>query len=75
MQTYQTPYMDNTVVGYYGKDKVIVKREDGKLFFCEIPVNLISLGETIVPRDLTSINVLSDSQQEEIKKLYAEAEV
>lgn len=75
MNRYSIPYMDNTVVGYYGDDKVIVKQDDGALFYCEIPNNLIMLGETIAPRDLTSIAKLPPEQQEEIKKLYADCEV
>lgn len=38
--SFEEPYTDNEVVGYY-EDKLIVKREDGELFFCEIPENLI----------------------------------
>ena len=72
---YSKPHTDNTVVGYYGDDKVIVKQDDGALFYCEIPSNLIMLGETIAPRDLTSISKLPPEQQEEIKKLYADCEV
>lgn len=72
---YKTPYMDNTVVGYYGTDKIIVKQDDGLLFFCEVPENLIMIGETMSPRDLTSILELPLEEQEEIRKLYAECEV
>lgn len=72
---YETPYMDNTVVGYYGIDKVIVKQDDGALFFCDIPANLIMLGESMSPRDLTSISELPPDEQEEIKKQYADCEV
>lgn len=68
-------YPTNLVVGYYGNDKVIVKQDDGLLFFCEIPNNLILIGETIAPRDLTSISVLPVEEQEEIKKKYADCEV
>ncbi len=71
---YEQSYMDNTVVGYKG-DKVIVKQDDGELFFCEIPDNLIMLGETIAPRDLTSISELPIEEQEEIKKEFANCEV
>lgn len=72
---YETPYMDNTVVGYYGADKVIVKQEDGALFYCDIPANLIMLGETMSPGDLTSISELPYDEQEKIRKQYAECEV
>ena len=41
--SFEEPYTDNEVVGYY-EDKLIVKREDGELFFCEIPENLIERG-------------------------------
>jgi hypothetical protein len=71
---YDTPYMDNTVVGYHG-DKVIVKQDDGELFFCEVPNNLILLGETMLPRDLTSISALPIDEQKEIKEKYADSEV
>ncbi len=71
---YEQSYMDNTVVGYKG-DKVIVKQDDGELFFCEIPDNLIMLSETIAPRDLTSISELPIEEQEEIKKEFANCEV
>lgn len=74
-KAYAAQYMDNTVVGYYGSDKVIVKQDDGGLFFCDIPQNLILLGETISPWDLTSISELPLSEQLEIKKLYEEIEV
>lgn len=40
--SFEEPYTDNEVVGYY-EDKLIVKREDGELFFCEIPENLIEI--------------------------------
>lgn len=72
---YETPYMDNTVVGYYGTDKVIVKQDDGALFYCDIPENLIMLGESMSPRDLTSISKLPPDEQEEIRKQYADCEV
>lgn len=71
---FEDAYMDNTVVGYH-KDKVIVKRDDGELFFCEIPENLISLGETILPKDLTSISTLSLDEQKEIRNKYEKSEV
>lgn len=71
---YSKPYMDNTVVGYHG-DKVIVKQDDGALLFCKIPDNLIMLGETMAPRDLTSISVLPQNEQEEIRKKFADCEV
>ena len=71
---YSEPYMDNTVVGYHC-DKVIVKQDDGALFFCEIPNNLIMFGETMAPRDLTSINILPQNEQEEIRKKFANCEV
>ena len=61
---YETPYMDNTVVGFYGTDRVIVKQEDGALFYCDIPENL-----------LTSISELTPDEQEEIRKQYADCEV
>mgnify|MGYP003176863355 FL=1 len=72
--SFEEPYTDNEVVGYY-EDKLIVKREDGKLFFCEIPENLIEIGETISPKDLTSISELPYDVQKEIKNQYADWEV
>lgn len=72
---YDTPYMDNTVVGYYGIDRVIVKQDDGELFYCDIPANLIMLGESMAPRDLTSISELPTDEQEEIRKQFADCEV
>lgn len=71
---FEAAYMDNTVVGYHN-DKVIIKRDDGELFFCEIPDNLISLGETISPNDLTSISVLPYDEQEKIKNKFEKSEV
>ena len=71
---YKTPYMDNTVVGYHGS-KVIVKQDDGALFYCDIPNNLIMLGETMSPKDLTSISNLPLSEQEEIRDKFADCEV
>ncbi len=69
---YEQPYIDNIVVGYHN-DKVIVKQDDGALFFCEIPENLIMPGETMAPRDLTSISVLPADEQEEIRIKYADS--
>lgn len=74
MSIYDVLQIYNSVVGYYG-DKVIVKRDDGELFFCEIPNNLIMLGETIAPKDLTSISELPVKEQEEIKKMFEDCEV
>lgn len=68
-------YAINSVVGFYGDDKAIVKQDDGTLFYAEIPRNLIMIGETIHPRDLISLSLLSIEQQEEIKKQYADCEV
>ena len=72
---YETPYMDNTVVGYYGIDRVIVKQEDGALFYCDIPSNLIMLGESMSPSDLTSISELPPDEPEEIRRQFADCEV
>lgn len=69
--SFEEPYTDNEVVGYY-EDKLIVKREDGELFFCKIPENLIEIGETISPKDLTSISELPYDVQKEIKNQYAD---
>ena len=69
--SFEEPYTDNEVVGYY-EDKLIVKREDGELFFCEIPGNLIEIGETISQKDLTGISELTYNVQKEIKNQYAD---
>lgn len=68
-------YAINSVVGFYGDDKAIVKQDDGTLFYAEIPRNLIMIGETIHPRDLMSLSLLPIEQQKEIQKLYADCEV
>lgn len=64
--SFEEPYTDNEVVGYY-EDKLIVKREAGELFFCEIPENLIEIGETISPKDLTSISELPYNVQKKLR--------
>lgn len=64
----------NGVVGHdYGK--VIVKQDDGALFFCEMPDKLVGVGEAMNPSDLTSISELPAEQQEELKEKYKYTEV
>ena len=41
-------------------------------FFCEIPENLIEIGETISPKDLTSIAELPYDVQKKIINQYAD---
>lgn len=64
----------NGVVGY-DYDKVIVKQDDGALFFCEMPDKLVGVGEAMNPNDLTSISELPAEQQEELKEKYKYTEV
>lgn len=59
----------NSVVGFEF-NKVIVEQDDGSLFYCEMPERLVDIGETIDPRDLTSISELSEEQQKYIKDKY-----
>lgn len=67
-------YPCNTVVGYEN-DKVIVKQDDGLLFYADIPDNLIDLGETIAPDELTSIRELPKEEQDKIIAKYKDVEV
>ena len=55
--SFEEPYTDNEVVGYY-EDKLIVKRENKKKKFWKITKKLIEIGEPISPKDLTSISAL-----------------
>ena len=71
---YKTPYMTNSVIGNY-RGKIIIKQDDGQLFFCEMPNNLIMLGETLAPRDLTSISELPNVERSEIERLFSDTEV
>lgn len=59
----------NSVVGFEF-NKVIVEQDDGSLFYSEMPERLVDIGETIDPRDLTSISNLSEEQQKYIKNKY-----
>lgn len=64
----------NSVVGR-DFDKVIVKQDDGALFFCEMPDRLVTVGEAMNPADLTSISELPSTQQEYLKEKYKYTEV
>lgn len=68
------PYQCNTVVGYEN-DKIIVKQDDGLLFYAEMPDNLIDLGETIAPNELKSIRNLPQEEQDRIIAKYKDVEV
>ena len=64
----------NSVVGHdYGL--VIVKQDDGALFFCEMPEQLIGVGEAMNPSELISISNLPEEQQNELKEKYKHTEV
>lgn len=64
----------NSVVGHdYGL--VIVKQDDGALFFCEMPEQLIGVGEAMNPAELISISNLPEEQQNELKEKYKHTEV
>ena len=67
-------YTYNTVVGYEN-NKVIVKQDDGLLFFCEMPDNLIVFGETMDPRDLQSIKELPVEEQKYLIDKFKDVEV
>ena len=62
-------YEENEVVGYY-KDKVIVRTESDKLYYCEMPQDLLFLGETMHPDDLTPVEELTNDEQVEIYKKF-----
>ncbi len=62
-------YPDNTVVGYY-IDKAIVKAEDGTIYYCHMPKELVTLGETISPRDLLPLRMLPDAEARKINIMY-----
>lgn len=67
MEKFNKPIIDNEIVGYYNR-MYIIKREDGELFYCEMP-QVLSIGDIFLD-DLTSINELSPAQQSEIIALY-----
>ncbi|AFA47940.1 hypothetical protein [Acetobacterium woodii] len=63
--------IENEVIGYVA-GKAIIRDEDGRWFFLEIPEALVFPGEQIQSTDLTPLEVLPEIEQ---KLVLAEMEV
>lgn len=63
--------IENEIIGYVD-GKAIIRDEDGRWFFLEIPEALVLPGEQIQTADLTPLEVLPEIEQ---KQVLAEMEV
>jgi hypothetical protein len=63
--------IENEIIGYVD-GKAIIRDEDGRWFFLEIPEVLVLAGEQIQTVDLTPIEVLPEIEQ---KQILADMEV
>lgn len=63
--------IENEIIGYVD-GKAIIRDEDGRWFFLEIPEALVFSGEQIQTVDLTPLEVLPEIEQ---KQILAEMEV
>lgn len=59
---YQT---DNEVIGYVN-GKAIILDDNGNYFYVVMPEDLVTIGETILEDDLTSLDFLPALEQNEI---------
>lgn len=59
METLQN---DNMIIAYID-DKAIIEDEYGDLFFCLIPEEHITIGETMLEEDLTPLSDLPIAEQ------------
>lgn len=63
---------DNTIIAYID-GKAIVEDELGELYYCEMPEDFVTIGETMFEEDLTPISELSIMEQYNIRSQLAEA--
>lgn len=62
---------DNTIIAYID-GKAIVKNDDGELYYCEMPEDFVTIGETMFEADLTPVSELPIMQQYSIQTQLAE---
>lgn len=62
---------DNTIIAYID-DKAIVEDEEGELYYCDIPEDFVTIGETMFENDLTPLSELSIMEQYNIKSQLSE---
>lgn len=62
---------DNSIIAYID-GKAIVKDDDGELYYCEIPEEFITLGETMFAADLTPLSDLTIMEQYSIQSQLSE---
>jgi hypothetical protein len=62
---------DNTIIAYID-GKAIIEDEEGKLYYCDIPEDFVTIGETMFENDLTSLSELSIMEQYNIKSQLLE---
>ena len=62
---------DNTIIAYID-GKAIVEDEEGELYYCDIPEDFVTIGETMIENDLTPLSELSIMEQYNIKSQLSE---
>lgn len=62
---------DNTIIAYID-GKAIVEDEEGELYYCDIPEDFVTIGETMFENDLTPLSELSIMEQYNIKSQLSE---
>lgn len=62
---------DNTILAYID-GKAIVEDEEGELYYCDIPEDFVTIGETMFENDLTPLSELSIMEQYNIKSQLSE---
>lgn len=62
---------DNTIIAYID-GKAIVLGDEGELYYCEMPEDFVTIGETMFEADLTPVSELPIMQQYSIQAQLAE---
>ena len=62
---------DNPIIAYID-GKAIVEDEEGELYYCDIPEDFVTIGETMFENDLTPLSELSIMEQYNIKSQLSE---
>ena len=62
---------DNTIIAYID-GKAIVEDEEGELYYCDIPEDFVTIGETMFENELTPLSELSIMEQYNIKSQLSE---
>ena len=63
--------LDNTIVAYID-GKAIVLGDDGEYYYCEMPEEFVTIGETMFEADLTPVSELPIIKQYSILSQLAE---